>query len=91
MDLHRWQQYSFQGLQNGSMHIDVHPDIAERLNNILSAIVPLALPADRMAHSKKSLEAFPVLKQCIDFDTRMQLSELMFKMTGTINGVAGHL
>ena len=55
MDLHRWQQYSFQGLQNGSMHIDVHPDIAERLNNILSAIVPLALPADRMAHSKKSL------------------------------------
>ncbi|MQK60879.1 restriction endonuclease subunit M, partial [Escherichia coli] len=39
-------------------------------------------PADRMAHSKKSLEAFPVLKQCIDFDTRMQLSELMFKNDG---------
>ena len=72
----------FRVYKNGSMHIDVHPDIAERLNNILSAIVPLALPADRMAHSKKSLEAFPVLKQCIDFDTRMQLSELMFKNDG---------
>ncbi len=30
----------------------------------------------------ESLEAFPVLKQCIDFDTRMQLSELMFKNDG---------
>ncbi|MFP1463916.1 hypothetical protein ACLB1E_34550 [Escherichia coli] len=42
----------FRVYKNGSMHIDVHPDIAERLNNILSAIVPLALPADRMAHSR---------------------------------------
>nr|UGK56491.1 hypothetical protein [Escherichia coli] len=74
-----WQQYSFSGLQkNGSMHIDVHPDIAERLNNILAAIVPLALPAERVAHTKATLQEFPALKRCIDFHSRMQLAELDF-------------
>ncbi|MGV7963859.1 DUF4942 domain-containing protein [Photorhabdus tasmaniensis] len=68
----------FRVYKNGSMHIDVHPDIAERLNNILAAIVPLALPAERMAHSKTSMHEFPALKRCIDFHSRMQLAELQF-------------
>jgi hypothetical protein len=60
------------------MHIDVHPDIAERLNNILAAIVPLALPTERLAHYKATLQEFPALKRCIDFHSRMQLAELEF-------------
>ncbi|EFN0054151.1 DUF4942 domain-containing protein [Escherichia coli] len=68
----------FRVYKNGSMHIDVHPDIAERLNNILAAIVPLALPAERVAHTKATLQEFPALKRCIDFHSRMQLAELDF-------------
>ncbi|RVR37231.1 DUF4942 domain-containing protein, partial [Enterobacter hormaechei] len=68
----------FRVYKNGSMHIDVHPDIAERLNNILAAIVPLALPTERLAHYKATLQEFPALKRCIDFHSRMQLAELEF-------------
>lgn len=68
----------FRVYKNGSMHIDVHPDIAERLNTILATIVPLALPTERTAHSRATLQEFPALKRCIDFHSRMQLSELEF-------------
>lgn len=65
--------------KNGSMHIEVHPDIAERLNNILAAYIPLALPSERHTHNKQTVKTFPELKKCIDFTSRMQLRDILFK------------
>lgn len=66
----------FRLYKNGSLHIEVHPDIAEKLNNILAAFVPLALPAERSAHSSKTVKFFSALKKCIDFHSRMLIGDL---------------
>ena len=71
----------FRLYKNGSLHIEVHPDIAEKLNNILAAYIPLALPADRTAHSSKTVKAFPSLKNCIDFHSRMLIGDLKVEKT----------
>lgn len=69
----------FRIYKNGSMHIEIHPDLADKLNNILAAIVPLALPAERFTHYKKTALEFPALKNCIDFNSRMLIADLHFK------------
>ncbi|MCW1830136.1 DUF4942 domain-containing protein [Enterobacter asburiae] len=71
----------FRLFKNGSLHIEVHPDIAGKLNSILAAYIPLALPADRSAHARKTVKVFPVLKNCIDFHSRMLIGDLTVNKT----------
>ncbi len=68
----------FRVYKNGSMHIEINQTLAEQMNNILSAFVPLALPAERHKEKLKQAREFPLKKNVLDFDSRMQLGEMKF-------------
>lgn len=47
----------------GTAHLEVHPDMAWRLNCILSQLHPLAIPAEFRQRPKKKLRKFELLKK----------------------------
>lgn len=51
----------------GTAHIEVHPDMAWRLNQTLASIYPLAIPAQFRQKPKKSLKAFALLQRPLPF------------------------
>ncbi|MBE8233008.1 MAG: DUF4942 domain-containing protein [Endozoicomonadaceae bacterium] len=68
-----WQEIDggslrFKLFKKGTAHLDVHPDIAWRLNEILAFLYPLAIPSDFRKPAKKDTPEFNLSQELIPFD-----------------------
>ncbi|CAB4132029.1 AdoMet_MTases domain containing protein [uncultured Caudovirales phage] len=53
--------------KKGTAHIEVHPDMAWRLNQILAYLYPLAIPAQHRTRPAKKLKEFEMMQKPIGF------------------------
>ncbi len=60
----------------GTAHLEVHPDMAWRLNAILAQLHPLAIPSQFRERPKKKLKAFTLMGRPLPFAVVARLSTL---------------
>lgn len=53
--------------KKGTAHIEVHPDMAWRLNQILASLYPRAIPAEFRARPKKRVREFDLIRKPLPF------------------------
>lgn len=68
----------------GTAHLEVHPDMAWRLNRILAHLHPLAIPAEFRTKPKKTLKTVPLMLRPLPFAVLETLSKKRF-IAGRIN------
>ena len=59
----------------GTAHLEVHPDIAWRLNQVLAGMYPMAIPSEFRTRPKKQPKAFAVLGRPLPFSVLDILAE----------------
>lgn len=69
--------------KKGTAHLEVHPDIAWRLNMVLSSLYPLAIPAEFRAKPKKKTKDFLMMGRPLPFATIEILATAVRTRTGT--------
>lgn len=63
----------------GTAHLEVHPDVAWKLNEVLAFLHPKAIPASyRRQPSRKKLREFSLTRNVIPSDVRFVISEMKF-------------
>jgi len=62
--------------KKGTAHLEVHPDLAWQLNEILAMLHPRAIPSDFRTKTKKVTKAFSLSMSLLDFDVVNALGEL---------------
>lgn len=63
--------------KKGTAHLEIHPDIAWRLNDILAILYPMAIPPEFRKKSKdKAVKEFDLTQQLIDLDTLYLIENL---------------
>jgi hypothetical protein len=55
--------------KKGTAHLEVHPDIAWRLNQVLASLYPLAIPAEHRARPNKQARDFLMMGRPLPFAT----------------------
>lgn len=55
--------------KKGTAHLEVHPDMAWRLNQVLASLYPLAIPAEHRARPKKQARDFVMMGRPLPFAT----------------------
>jgi hypothetical protein len=60
----------------GTAHLEVHPDIAYRLNQILAFLHPLAIPAEFRTKPKRAAKAFAMMGRPLPFAVLSQLNSM---------------
>ena len=55
--------------KKGTAHLEVHPDMAWRLNQVLASLYPLAIPAEHRARPKKAAKDFLMMGRPLPFAT----------------------
>lgn len=53
--------------RKGTAHLEVHPDMAWRLNQILASLYPRAIPAEFRARPKKRVREFDLIRKPLPF------------------------
>lgn len=53
--------------KKGTAHLEVHPDMAWRLNQILASLYPRAIPAEFRARPKKRVREFDLIRKPLPF------------------------
>ena len=53
--------------KKGTAHLEVHPDMAWRLNQILASLYPLAIPAEFRAKPKRRVREFELIRKPLPF------------------------
>lgn len=53
--------------KKGTAHLEVHPDMAWRLNSILASMYPAAIPAEHRTKPKKQLKEFAMILRPLPF------------------------
>lgn len=53
--------------KKGTAHLEVHPDMAWRLNQILASLYPLAIPPEFRAKPKKRVREFDLIRKPLPF------------------------
>jgi hypothetical protein len=61
--------------KKGTAHLEVHPDMAWRLNQVLANLYPLAIPAEHRARPKKASKDFLMMGRPLPFATLDLLSD----------------
>ena len=61
--------------KKGTAHLEVHPDMAWRLNQVLASLYPLAIPAEFQARPKKAAKDFLMMGRPLPFATLELLAE----------------
>jgi hypothetical protein len=61
--------------KKGTAHLEVHPDMAWRLNQVLANLYPLAIPAEHRARPKKQAKDFLMMGRPLPFATLDLLAE----------------
>lgn len=69
--------------KKGTAHLEVHPDIAWRLNMVLASLYPLAIPAEFRAKPKKKAKDFLMMGRPLPFATIEILATAVSTRTGT--------
>lgn len=65
--------------KKGTAHIEVHPDVAWKLNEVLAFLYPKAIPSSfRKRPSEKTLREFSLTRNVISTDVRYIISEMKF-------------
>lgn len=54
--------------KKGTAHLEVHPDIAWRLNQVLAHLYPLAIPAEHRQRPARRPKAFPMMQRPLPFE-----------------------
>lgn len=62
--------------KKGTAHLEVHPDMAWRLNQVLASIYPLAIPAQFRQRPKRRLREFDLIKRPLPFQVVEALSSM---------------
>lgn len=60
----------------GTAHLEVHPDMAWRLNCVLAQLYPLAIPSQFRERPKKRLKEFKMIGRPLPFDVLARLASL---------------
>jgi hypothetical protein len=60
----------------GTAHLEIHPDIAWRLNQILAHLYPLAIPAEHRSPPKKKHKEFQMMNKPLPFSVLSALAEM---------------
>lgn len=72
--------------KNGNGHMEVHPDIAWRLNQVLAHLYPLAIPSRlRRPPEKRKLREFQLMQRPLPFAVLKLLSEADYHRAGSGN------
>lgn len=53
--------------KKGTAHMDIHPDMAWRLNSVLAHLYPMAIPAENRAKPKKRVKEFQMMQRPLPF------------------------
>jgi hypothetical protein len=61
--------------KKGTAHLEVHPDMAWRLNQVLANLYPLAIPAEHRARPKKRAKDFLMMGRPLPFATLNLLAD----------------
>jgi len=61
---------------NGNAHLDVHPDIAWRLNQILAHLHPMAIPSEFRAPPKRKRREFTLMERPLPFAVLKLLGDM---------------
>ena len=69
--------------RKGTAHLEVHPDMAWRLNAVLASMYPLAIPPEFRQRPKKAAKQFKILSRPLPFAVVELLGEL--RRTGNTN------
>lgn len=72
----------------GTAHLEVHPDMAWRLNCILAKLYPLAIPSNFRERPKKKLKDFVMMGRPLPFKVLASLATL--KQARDLNPTAGY-
>ena len=72
----------------GTAHLEVHPDMAWRLNCILAKLYPLAIPSSFRERPKKKLKDFVMMGRPLPFKVLASLATL--KQARDLNPTAGY-
>jgi hypothetical protein len=81
--------------KKGTAHLEVHPDMAWRLNQILAHLYPLAIPAEFRQKPKRKVKEFALMSRPLPFAVLDLLAEGRKRRGGentvhlSINSVAG--
>lgn len=62
--------------KKGTVHIEIHPEIAMKLNQLLHKLHPMAIPPQHREVKKKTKE-HSVIKECVSFETIRGLSKVL--------------
>jgi hypothetical protein len=60
----------------GTAHLEVHPDIAWRLNCVLAQLYPTAIPTEFRERPKRKLKDFKLMRRPLPFDVLARLATL---------------
>lgn len=72
--------------KKGTAHIEVHPDMAWRLNQILASLYPLAIPPEFRARPKKRVREFDLIRKPLPFQVIDTLSSMIRGSKTVSNG-----
>lgn len=53
--------------KKGTAHMEIHPDMAWRLNSVLAHLYPMAIPAEHRAKPKKRVKEFQMMQRPLPF------------------------
>lgn len=53
--------------KKGTAHMEIHPDMAWRLNSVLAHLYPMAIPAENRAKPKKRVKEFQMMQRPLPF------------------------
>ena len=62
--------------KKGTAHLEVHPDLAWQLNEILATLYPRAIPSEFRTKSKKTTKPFNLSSTLLNYDVVNALSEM---------------
>lgn len=74
--------------KNGNVHLQVHPDVAWHLNELLSYALPGAIPAELRTKSRRPVpREFQTIERTVSEEVRMRLRDIKeHKKTGKYSG-----
>ena len=67
--------------QKGTAHLEIHPDMAWRLNDILAFLHPMAIPAEHRQKPRTKSKSVPLHSNLLPFSVLGELSELEIERT----------
>jgi hypothetical protein len=73
--------------KKGTAHLEVHPDMAWRLNQVLASLYPMAIPAEHRAQPRKATKTFLMMGRPLPFAT-LELLASGLRSSGARNRAA---